>query len=200
MPDSIDDILATTENPAYVRVATARVLLRQDLAARHEELDAQLTAAMEADGRLTGIGDAPQSPAVAEQVRALEAEMESLTVPFRFRALSKRVWSDLIAQHPPTKDQTRAHPQLDHNPETFPVAAVAASCIDPAMTLEQAQRLETSLNQSQWGRLWAACLDANVGVDAPKSVAAGMLRRLNGASERPLTTTAFPAASSSDES
>ena len=33
---SIDDILAVAENPEYVRVATASVLLRQDLVARHE--------------------------------------------------------------------------------------------------------------------------------------------------------------------
>lgn len=197
MADSIEAILAVAEDPAYVRVVTARILLHQELAARHEQLDAELMAAMEADKKDLGIGEVPRSAALAQALSEFEDEIEESKVAFRFRALSKRAWADLIAQHPPTKEQLRDHAGLDHNPLTFPVAAVAASCSDPVMTLEQAQRLERSLNLSQWGQLWMACLNANIGGgDTPKSVAAGTIRRLNGASVLRHTTIASPEVSS----
>jgi len=196
---TIADILADARNPAYVRVATARVLLRQDLAARHEELDAELRAAIEVDHQEDSLE--VTAPDVAEQVQELEAEIEAAKVSFRFRAIGKRAWSDLLKEHPPTKAQLQADPRLDHNPETFPAAAIAASCSDPEMTLDDARELEAALNQSQFAVLWAACIDANIGgVTDPKSrLAAGLIRRANGESAKPPTTTGSHEASSSDE-
>lgn len=195
---SLEEILAQAENPAYVRVATARILLRQDLVARHAELEEQLTAAANAD-RATN--REPVAPALAAQILELEQEMEAAKVEFRFRAIGKRAWADLIARHPPTKDQLKADPRLDHNPVTFPVAAIAASCIDPELTLEDAQRLERALNHSQFDLLWAKVVDANIGgLNAPKSRAAGMILRPSVPSATTAASEEFPEASSLDES
>lgn len=197
--DSIESILAQAENPAFARTVTARVLLRQDLVAAHAQLEADLAAAIPEDARENRI---PVAPRLAEDLEALEAEIVAAKVEFVFRAIGKRAWANLLAKHPPTKDQLRVERQLDHNPETFPIAAIAASCISPAVTVDDVARLERALNASQFDVLWAKCVDANVGgVADPKSVAAGLIRRANGLSASSATAAAEPslAASSSDE-
>jgi hypothetical protein len=195
-PPTLDEILAQAEDPAFVRVATARILLRQDFADRHVVLDAALEAAVRDDARLNRT---PEAPGIARQIGDLEAETEAAKVEFKFRAIGRRAWADLMSQHPPTKEQLKVSRHWDHNPETFPSAAMAASCFVPdGMTVEAMRRLEVSLNDTQYKVLWAACLEANTGVDVPKSPAAGAILRLSGAS----ATTAVPgeslAASSSD--
>lgn len=199
---TIGDILATAENPAYVRVATARILLRQDLHDRWQKMEADLHAAVERDRQYSAqraIGEQDEAPAIAEKLREFEAEMADQWVEFRFRSIGHRGWADLLKQHPPTKDQTRASPMADFNPDTFPIAAIAASCQEPEMTLEDAERLDRALNRTQFDTLWGAVLDANIrGESDPKSVlAAGLTARRNGRSGEPPTITDSLAASSS---
>lgn len=191
----LDQILAAAENPAYVRVATARVLIRQDLIERHEQLNDDLTEAAQTDAMENRD---PVAPVIAQQIADLEAEMEAFKVAFKFRSIGKRAWSDLLMKHPPTKDQSKADPRLDHNPITFPAAALAASWVDPdddgyhfgttadekyPKRLDGIQRLERALNHSQFDLLWAKCIDANIGgTTNPKSQAAGLILRMSGAS------------------
>ena len=97
---------------------------------------------------------------------------------FRFAAIGRRAWADLVAEHAPTRDDIKADPRSEVNPRTFPTAAVAASCVDPGMTLDDATRLEAALNDAQWTVLWDACLAANLGgVADPKSLIAGSVLR-----------------------
>lgn len=174
----IDDILAEAENPAYVRVATARVLLRQDLVTRHAELEAALAEVIAAD-QLSN--DVKKAPAIAAELEALEGEMEVKRREFRFANIGKRAWADLLAAHPPTKEQLAADKRLDHDPATFPLAAMAASCRKPEMDVDAVRRLEQELTDSQFNALWRACLDANLGgADVPKSLAAGRILQVNG--------------------
>ncbi len=180
MPDSLDEILAQAEDPAYVRVATAKVLLRQDLVARHRELEAELAQAIARDA---STNDPDRAPDISQQIVDLQAEMDAALVEFRFRNVGKKAWADLLAEHPPTKEQ-RDQLKTDHNPETFPIAAMAASCTEPAgMTVEAVRRLEAALTDSQFTSLWRACIDANLGgVEVPKSLAAGRILQVNGRS------------------
>jgi hypothetical protein len=179
---SIDDILAAARNPQFVRIAVARVLLRQDLLTRHADLTGKLEDLLATRDSI----DTPAGAAeLAAEIGALEAEMEAERVEFRFAALSRRDWADLLRAHPPTKEQRQqfAGRTIDHNPETFPHAAIAASCADPKMTAEQVAELEAVLLQSQFDLLWAKCLEANLGgAELPKSLAAGRIRQANGAS------------------
>lgn len=178
---TIADILAQAENPEFVRVATARVLLRQDLAAEQEELARQLKQAMRDDGLENR---EPLAPVISAQIEELEERIEAEKVPFKFRAIGRRAWADLLANHPPSLVQMQAHQRidekfrLDHNPETFPIAAIAASSLEPKMTEDDVQRLDKALNETQFSLLWMACLDANKGLEAPKSVAAGLILRV----------------------
>jgi hypothetical protein len=196
-----EEILGLVTNPSYALVATARILIApQDLLERHRELqlevDREQRNAVGLDSRL---------PALAQDLADLEEILEEHYIEFRFRALSRKGWQDLLAAHPPTKEQVKADSRASFNPDTFPAAAIAACCVDPVLTVEQAQALESGvdgvggLTDSQFNELFNTCVRANVGgLAAPKSVAAGALRRLRGGSGEPATSSESPAPSSLD--
>lgn len=187
---TIDDLLAE----AVPRSATARILLRQDLLEEHARLDAELQAAVAA--ALDEVTSETRDT-LATQLAELEAQIEAAQREFTFRALGRRAWADLMAKHPPTKDQLKANPRLDHNPETFPFAAIAASCVAPALTVDHVKALDERLNVSEFDKLWVTTLEANVGADdRPKSLLAGSIRRVSAAFGRTASLEGSPAASS----
>jgi hypothetical protein len=195
---SIDDILAVASDPAHRREATVRILLREDLRNQHAGLNAELHRKSE-----EFVDDVLKPEAVQElahRVKALEDEIAAVEVEFRFRALPYRDWMALIAKHPPTDEQLKGNRRLDHNPDTFRPAAIAASCVDPEMTLEQASQLRDVLAFDTFLTLWATCHTVNTGGDLGKSMLAGLILRQNGASATTPASEAFPAASSSAES
>lgn len=180
MTFSVDDFLGEYEAPTV----EVQVCPRADLLDRHRELERQLVdIGQRSNSSLADNG----ARRLAEELRDLEQEMDATSRTFKFRALSRRRWRALMAAHPPLK-QHKAD-QIDHNPETFPVAAIAACAVEPAMTEDQAQKLEDRLPLGQFQKLWGAILDVNLGVsDTPKSVLATTILRMNGAS----STTAAP--------
>lgn len=192
---SIDEILAAADDPAFRRIGVARIsMVRQELLDEHARLEALLPSLT-----TDTIDSHPDRLPTAQRLAAIEAEIEASTVEFRFAGIGHRAWADLLKAHPPTRDQKRDMPQLDHNPETFPHAALAASSVDPVMTVEQVHALESKpvMDVKAWTLLWTACLEANVGSSAPKSLAAGLILRQSGASAPRRTTTEPPAPSSS---
>jgi hypothetical protein len=189
-PPNRDDILKQAEDPANVRMSFARILLRQDLVTRHNQLESELAAAIARDATSN---ERDQAPDIARQLTELQAEMEAAKVEFWFRNIGKKAWADLLAKHPPTKAQREQIRGVDFNPEEFPIEAMAASCWVPeGMDTDAIRRLEAVLTDSQFTALWKACVDACMGgTDTPKSLAAGQILRANGQ----YATTAVPAAS-----
>jgi len=154
------------------KTAEVRIVNRYDLIDEHARLDIKLATVPEEERR-----------GLAEKIVALEAEIEAAEKVFWFRDIGGQ-WLALIGDHPPTKDQLETDSGLDHNPETFPPAAVAASSFDPKLSVRQVERLREKLRLPDWQKLWAATLEANLGVAAaPKSLLAGAVLRSNGASE-----------------
>jgi len=195
MTSAIEDILKTAEDPAYHRVVTARIAaVPQALREEHAELDALLPT-------LTSdtIDAHPKRAATAERLVAIEAELEASMLAFRFIAIGHRAWADLLRAHPPTEAQRKADRSADHNVETFPYEAMAASCVDPVMTVADVRRLEESalIDVRAWTELWSACISANVVAIAPKSLAASILLASGAYAKRP-TISERPAPSSSD--
>ena len=190
---SLSDVVAH----AKPRTATVRLCLRGDLAQEHERLERELTETRKADD--DSLAGSPQAAELAGRIQDIESEMREDETEFTFRAIGKTAWSDLIAKHPPTKDQKEM--RLDHNPETFSVAAITASLVDPAdATLEEVEALAEVLSIGQWGRLWSACCDANIGADEPgESSAASAVLRDSKLSSTTAASAASPAASSSAE-
>lgn len=158
---TLDDF-AKAHKPAR---ATARVGFRQDLWDEHARLEAELVEALQDDSL-----DSPAA-VVAERVKALEAEIEEGEAAFTVQSIGRQAWTKLLGEHPPTDE----HKALgsDHNPETFPPAALAASAVEPKLSVETAQAMFDELNIAQWNRLWNAVLTANIGGgDGPKSALA----------------------------
>lgn len=170
---SVDDFLDDFEAPTTV----VRICPRVDLRDRHAAADRALSDAV-GRGSSSLADDGPKQ--LAAEVRAIEDEIEAATREFRFRALSRRRWRALLAEHHPQKPHKTEG--LDFNPETFPVAAIAACAVEPEMTVEEAERLADRIPLGEFERMWGAVLQVNLGVsDAPKSVLATATLRMNGA-------------------
>lgn len=171
---NIDELIAT----AQPRTEKVRVCARGDLVTAHQEAVQALADATQADDSLAG---SPQTVEAAERVKAVEDEMDAATVTFTIASVGRKQWADLLAKYPPSKEQRRAG--MDHDPDRFPVAVVAACCQEPEMTDDQAQKLATVLPSGEWNKLWMAALGLNVTeTPHPKLAAATELLRANGRS------------------
>lgn len=143
-------------------------------------LEEQLAKAREADEREDGdAATAPQAPVIAEQILALQEQAKDSTVTFVFESIGRKKWTDLEASHPPSQKQLEVAEEQDlprppYNPDTFCVAAMAESLVEPSgVTEDLLAEWEKSFTAGQWNRLWNACLIANLGVgDVGESVAA----------------------------
>lgn len=158
---TIDDILGQIKLPERIY----ELCIRADLRGQWEQAEKDLAAA-EADTRdsLAGIGAAGK--AAAKRVRELETQMAEQTIPITLRALTHKALSDLQAAHPPREDKN----ETVFNTETFGVALLAASAVDPAMSEEKAGQLIDRLTHGQWDDLFNTMWSLNRGsVDVPKS-------------------------------
>lgn len=132
-----------------------------------------------------------------EKVNDLRTRVEKKTHTIVFEAIGRQPWRVLLGDHPPTEEQKREG--ADHNPDTFPYAAMAASCSDPGLTIEQAEWLGTALPPLKFEEVWATCLAANVrGADEKKALASASPLRTEKRS-RPPSSSGSPEASSSAE-
>ena len=183
---SVDDFLDDFEAPT----TEARICPRADLLEEHKAAERRLVESGQSSGSLAG-----EARDLAQQVRDLEEQIEQTTRSIKFRALSRRRWRTLLAEHHPLK--VHKADGLDFNPETFPVAAIAACAVDPPLTQEQAERLADALPLGEFEKLWQSVLAVNLGVsDTPKSVLATAILRTNNGSSTTAAPGASPAASS----
>lgn len=148
------------------RVAVV-VFSRADLLPQHQELDAELAAAV---GAAKGPAfDDPEVQRLRSAVQALEDEMRASAMEFTFKGLGSNDWRDLKKAHPP-KDAQRAMGH-DVDIDRFPAAAIAACAEKPTVDEDQAQRLLRRLPTGEAERLYVATLQANGALPTlPKSV------------------------------
>jgi len=83
----------------------------------------------------------------------LEAKLEELmeraaeeSVTFTFQDIGRRALDQLISEHHPTPDQKNRVAELgggilEYNIDTFPPALIAATAIDPELSIEDAQQI-----------------------------------------------------------
>lgn len=189
MTFTVDDFLGDFTPPTV----DVRICPRTDLRDKHRELERRLVESSQSPS--SSLADSGGAKGLAEELQAVEAEMEAATRSFRFQALSRRRWRGLLAGHPPQKQHKSEG--LDFNPETFPVAAIAACAVEPAMNAEQAEKLADALPLGEFERLWAGVLEVNLGVSGnPKSMIATAILRTNGASSTTAALEESPEASS----
>jgi hypothetical protein len=144
-------------------VASASVCLDGALLAEIEQAEAALEEAKRQDDG----GLAPGIKETADRVLELHDQAKAKERRFVFAAIGARQWSDLLSHYPPSKDQRKEG--LDHDPDPFSRAAMAASASAPTLTDADVEWLSDNLSLGQYRRLWTACLAANVGVNGPKA-------------------------------
>jgi hypothetical protein len=137
------------------------------------QLERQLRKLREEDG---DIADRSQEiAALAAQVRELEERASESEMTFTFEGLGRGRYARMLADHPPTKEQkAELGAELIYNPETFPPALLAASCVEPpelASNLPEWTDIHENRSPGIVTRLWRACQQAHQGVaDVPKSL------------------------------
>jgi hypothetical protein len=114
---------------------------------------------------------------VVDLKRQVEADQADHT--FVFATVPYSQWAKLLEDHPATPEQKADNKYADHNPDTFQPVALAASCVEPGLTEDQAGWLREHLPRQEFERLVGAVWTVNVGGSSiPKSVA-GIVNRLD---------------------
>ena len=143
-----------------------------------------------------------------QKVEDLQATVDEVTVEFVLQGIPRAKWRTLQDQHQPSKKQREQFLQqgviLDHDPDTFPPAAIAASLVSPVedtpeATLQQIQKLWDEWHYGEAERLWRACLEANLGVaSVPKRSTGSVTTSRSETKSEPLTNSESPGQSFSD--
>ncbi len=171
----IADLIAT----AQPRTVEVQVCARGDLVDRHAVLVRELAEAEGNVQKAASIADDPEVSRIAGEIVACQDEQEASTVTIVLQSVTRRVWADLLAAHPP-RPQDKG---LDHNADTFPPAVVAACAKEPALTEDEANQLADVLPVAEWTKLWLGAVGLNVTqTPHPKLQAATELVRANGGS------------------
>lgn len=115
--------------------------------------EAHATALAAYEVARTVAADNPNQKSSQDALREAEAALEEAAsalakavVTFRFQGLGANEYDALVDEHQATEDQKRKARQANQpipvtNEDTFPPALVAACCVDPPMTYEQAVSL-----------------------------------------------------------
>jgi hypothetical protein len=168
--------LADITKQATLPEVVVPVCVAGELIAEHGRLDAELEEVETAEigSRKLG-GTSAEADGLRNRIRKLEADIKAQTHGFVFRALKKNAWRDLMEEHGPRKGKER---QERWNPNTFPPAAVQASCVSPAgMDDDEAFRAfwDEAINDGQRDELFRGALKANEGtLSVPFSASASV--------------------------
>ncbi|MET7648374.1 hypothetical protein ABZS83_33080 [Streptomyces sp. NPDC005426] len=173
MPD-IKALLAK----AKPRERTVKIMLDGALAGEIERLEAELVEVSQ-DWQPSDLTETHPGGPIAEQIAQLRETARDSEGEFRFRYIGDEEYSSLLAAHPSTdKDQA-------FDSESFPRALIAASCVDPVMTEDDAKALFKIINQGQIQTLFDAAWDVhNSSSLVPFSLAASALLAAAGGGER----------------
>lgn len=137
------------------------------------QLERELRKLREEDG---DIADRSEEIAqLAARIRELEAAAAESEMTFGFEGLGRGRYAKMLAQYPASDEQKAVIDQdLVYDPERFPPALMAASCVEPAeLAGNLAEWTDIHENRSPGivTRLWRACQQAHLGVaDVPKSL------------------------------
>lgn len=80
-----------------------------------------------------------KKPLLEKQLKQAEIDIEENTWELVFRSISRKDLRFLLDYHAPTDEQREEHPEMLYNPDTFPAALIAACCVEPVMTYEDAK-------------------------------------------------------------
>ena len=153
-----------------------RICLDRRLVSRQIQLRKTIARRAEEQGKTLG-----HSVDERQELAEVEALIEAKTRTLVFEGLGWGRWRDLMAKHPPAKDQAETFERaiklafmpenvgsMAFNAETFVPAAVAASAVEPPVSVEEVVELLHRGPPGVIDRIWAAVLEVNLaGSDDP---------------------------------
>lgn len=180
MPD-IDQILSARRE----KRRTASVVVALDPADADEWHELRAAVAESAKGSTAAALAAPETDTAAlAELEQFETELladDTRVAEFTMRSIGRSAYEALRREHLPT-DQQRdeaglAARLLRFNVDTFPPALVAASCINPTMTVAAATELWDLLDPREADALFLAAQHANGGPGALEGIDLGKRSR-----------------------
>jgi hypothetical protein len=156
---------------------SVQVCLRGDLLADFTRLEEQL-AELDRPGNETAASLAGDGRArLAEEIEAVRQQMLAASREFKLRALPRRRWTALVAEHAP-REGNEVDAARGVNISTFLAAIIRECTYDPALTAAQWDRLlDDVFNDAQFDELANAAWTVNRRtVDVPFSRAASRIR------------------------
>lgn len=164
---NIQEIISSAKRPEKV----VPLCLRGDLQAEWERLQMLFNITDTRIGHeavLEG-GTPAESADIALQMEAVREEMTDAIESFVLRALTRKHWREIIAANPPQEDD-----EGDVDEEQFVTDIIAACCVSPVMTRDEAADLRDNVfTDGQWQSLATAAWDLNKNVvEIPFSLAA----------------------------
>ena len=126
---------------------------------RHLEQKAEAAAKAEAGASAT-LDEASEALDLVEQHDALVKEAEQSALHVRVRALGRKAWKALVADHPPREDNA-GDKAMGVNEETFKDELVAASIVEPAMTDGERADFLDAVSDVDFDRLYYSAFALN---------------------------------------
>lgn len=152
--------------------------LKGKLVAEHERLSAQLAEMPTAATSLAGDGPGAD---IADRLVQLREEMLAHNKVFTFRAVTPRVDWRLLRGKQPVRTEGGDEAAYGEEYHAWMCGMVAASALDPVMTVEQVGRLADRLSNAQWTKLANKAWSVNEEDEGiPFSAAASALSRSSG--------------------
>lgn len=158
------DLMAKTHSPEKVH----KVCLNGSLLAEYEQLTGELEKL--ADDRVT-MAPSDRERELAQQIQALEAQMEADTVTFRFRGLSHWRLKEIQKRFPPAEKSEEEWDTSEGAP-----TLIAEALVDPKLTEEEVREWLEQGNSRLTDELFTvAWIASHQGTSVPKSVRASAL-------------------------
>jgi hypothetical protein len=149
------------------------ICLAGDLAGEVDRLEAEWRRLGE--WKPSSAADSDPRRELGERIEAARQAMREAEVTFTFRALTSKAYSDLLAKHPSD------NPKETFDPVTFGPALVAASSLEPKMTLRQVATLFDQINEAQREELLEGAWNVNnQATSVPFSLAASLTAAARG--------------------
>jgi hypothetical protein len=134
-------------------------------------LDDDLTEAFEAaDKKVKGLVAAGHKDDSTELVEAkaardeAKAALDEATVTLVFQSIGRKAYEELVTGYPPSEEQKTLAKELGEeepgfHAEEFPPALIAACCVEPKMTVEDAREIFDEWNTSETMTLFLAAIE-----------------------------------------
>jgi hypothetical protein len=171
------------------RVGVAHICMRPDLIDAWEKKNDELNASKAEDSgnsRLGAGGASAKTRKLAEEVRALEEQIDESDIAFTFESMSKARYAELCDENPP-RDKNVLDFTVGYNREAVADATVLECLIDPVFeecTTKGCkhtdcgtwQQFLTICNPSEWQELVRVAQEVNeVVTESPKSLLASRI-------------------------